>query len=231
MGTFRDARERHGTNPRCQYGQSQKRDVWGAKSESWRTQPCLSLRVQSHRGPLPTAAISRWKPQPLLASHLLVKELAGVLLNEVEALDLPGGEAHKEGDGVSSSRELVEVVAGRLRPLVNALVDGLVKVQRLREGGRDGDVTKGDATDWGMSLRAGDTPAPTPVVQGTSLSPSHRCLARPRPTTPRRRLPGAPGSPLLTRTSPSLLSPLAGSSCGVRGHRYCPRYHHLQCPR
>lgn len=67
----------------------------------------------------------------LALSHLFIEKLAGVLLDEVQVLHLAGREAHQQGNGLCGGRELVEVVAGGLGPLVDALVDGLVEVNGL----------------------------------------------------------------------------------------------------
>lgn len=64
-------------------------------------------------------------------NHLFVEQLAGVLLDEVQVLHLASREAYQQGDGLRGSCELVEVMAGGLGPLVDALVDGLVEVNGL----------------------------------------------------------------------------------------------------
>lgn len=64
-------------------------------------------------------------------TYLLVEELARFLLDGIDELYLSCREAHQQGHALCGGREVVKVVAGRLRSLVDALVDGLAQVGGL----------------------------------------------------------------------------------------------------
>lgn len=64
-------------------------------------------------------------------AYLLVEELARFLLDGIDELHLSCREAHQQGHTLRGGGEVVEVVTGRLRSLVDALVDGLAQVCSL----------------------------------------------------------------------------------------------------
>lgn len=70
-------------------------------------------------------------------TYLLIEELARLLLDGVNELYLSCRETHQQGYALRRSCEVVEVVTGGLRPLVDALVYGLTQVSSLAEENSD----------------------------------------------------------------------------------------------
>lgn len=69
------------------------------------------------------------------SNYLLVEQLASLLLDGINELHLSGRETHQQGHALCGGREVVKVMARRLRALVDTLVYGLAQVGSLEGKG------------------------------------------------------------------------------------------------